>query len=1206
MQFRTIFIRSSLLFGAITACSVPLVEVDETTREQPAPIASNSLCVLSADCGEGLHCDLGECIQSCNSENPCDAGKTCSARARCLAEGEPDVDPAPATENRGSFEVLPTRIVVQEGSKELRLKLKSETGEPVRYRLTSQGSFVDIQQPRGEFSGETDLALGIDLTKLENHSDVTTLKIFTDRGERVVQVVAQRVVTGKYQGALRYRTHGVDLGDARIALELIERNGDVDVRIDPETSLLFPATSSGAATGIGRYSKDDGLELDLTQALGSELGGARNHFARALGRKVNFRLHKNDLGTWEGTFREKVYGLFPEPVELEGTVSLYYRPGEEMPNFELTDEAPMPAFVTPPMPYEDVFGENTFANCNAPLAMVRADWGSHRKATFAETLSSFYRLDDSMRTRFVDGRSYADLLDACKTELRSTDEPENMQLACGWLPAVACATFEATGGPRRAVPFPREFNSLFAATAAPALLVAQEHAVRALDASFAPGGLARERTEYDLALAELAPVTRWLLHPTIIGYLRSLSNDQARENAEGESTYPAGRALAQLLRVLATVDGERTRLLGLDVQGSDAELVHDAQERSLVSLYEAALLLEITRSWGIAPELVAANLSGFLGPLDSGFGALLEGARAFGVPEGFVPFVWRPEDVGRGADNFEQMLSLSEDSRVAEAALEQAYLASTRNYEDSESEMLREALSVRATYDQQIIDICGAGFDLDKVQSPQDWEHCGNDDSGELGILLLDVAQAEARIASAQSRALGMRDKISIDTSALAARQNVRRDTLNFIDSSNRQINALTTVEGALDVAMEAIAVAANSSLFNGGAPAAMAAASIVIGIQKVAMGVAQDELRQAQEMKFAHQEGKFELIDGMAAIQKQTIDAIQLTVEMTQDNLAKQQAIARANNLIERARGLHSLRTEALDVSERNPSHDPTFRLLRDSQALSLVEARTRAQRNLFFAGRALEYEVNTPLGALDGAVEQARGSLALNQLASCLNEIRTSHRIAFGGPQKYATDVSVRQMLGIVGPRTDEVTGQVLGAGEQFRMITQRNQAFDDNGSLTLTFSTNLQPGNGLWSADVCGDRISNVQVQLVGDNLGDDEAQANLTLSGAAVLRACDSDDVRVWSMAEGTGAGQTTAVVQAGVNSFGTAGPNGSLYGQAVARASWQLTLPSGEVAPANADLDLSGLEDIVLRVEHSAAPRRATPLFVNTSCLANGN
>src|SRR4051794_10658336 len=57
------------------------------TTNPPDP-TKGPICIISADCPSGTHCDLGECIQDCNADNACADRKTCSARARCLGDGE--------------------------------------------------------------------------------------------------------------------------------------------------------------------------------------------------------------------------------------------------------------------------------------------------------------------------------------------------------------------------------------------------------------------------------------------------------------------------------------------------------------------------------------------------------------------------------------------------------------------------------------------------------------------------------------------------------------------------------------------------------------------------------------------------------------------------------------------------------------------------------------------------------------------------------------------------------------------------------------------------------------------------------------------------------------------------------------------------------------------------------------------------------------
>jgi hypothetical protein len=224
------------------------------------------------------------------------------------------------------------------------------------------------------------------------------------------------------------------------------------------------------------------------------------------------------------------------------------------------------------------------------------------------------------------------------------------------------------------------------------------------------------------------------------------------------------------------------------------------------------------------------------------------------------------------------------------------------------------------------------------------------------------------------------------------------------------------------------------------------------------------------------------------------------------------------------------------------------------------------------------------------------------LKSAASCFQSIFDSSRLVFGATNSYANTISVRRMLGIAGPRTDEVTGEVLSEGEQFRELLLKNENLDGAGGVGVSFSTNLAPGNDLWSSDVCADRILTVQGQIVGDFLGDNEAKVQVVLAGDAVMRACDSDQLTTWSL-DAPGAGPSAvASIGAGVNTFGESAANTSLFGQSVARASWRIVIPGRSVAPENGDLDITHVDDVLLKVTHSAIARRSTPFPIDISCL----
>jgi hypothetical protein len=91
---------------------------------------------------------------------------------------------------------------------------------------------------------------------------------------------------------------------------------------------------------------------------------------------------------------------------------------------------------------------------------------------------------------------------------------------------------------------------------------------------------------------------------------------------------------------------------------------------------------------------------------------------------------------------------------------------------------------------------------------------------------------------------------------------------------------------------------------------------------------------------------------------------------------------------------------------------------------------------------------------------------------------------------------------------------------------------------------------------------------------------------------------------WSLGGSTSTGPTAvAVIQAGVNTFGTAPANTSLFGQPVARANWVLSIPGGADAPANADVDVTNIDDVVLQFDHKAVPLQSSPVSIDVSCLS---
>lgn len=1175
--------------------------------EAPPPMQEHPACVISADCPSGAHCDLGECIQECNTTVSCSGEATCSERARCLAPGEVDSDPIPTGKFAGGVSVGQPSVLLGDADDTFEIELSSTSAEAVQYRVSLDAPHLQLDEPRGEFTGKKTITLKVVHSGLIGVDIPGSVKIITSLGDLMVDAPMHVGLTGRYQGTLRYDGGPVDLGGSRVTFDVKENNGDVSLRVDSATSLLFPATDSGDTTGHGAYDGSS-LTATLSQRIESQFGAERNHFARDLGRRISLDVHAASRGRLEGSFKEIVFGLFEQPVELTGSVVLELMPGAPEPEFNLAPEPQMPSpeastFADAP----DVFDwEETCVQVRSKIC----GFGAFDAPTCAKKIEDTYYapLAASLASKIQGSMPSEDIAVACDAALgaKNLTEFKGAATNCALPPALACSlaalanASSSTGS--------EDFSRAFARTLGPSLLVAQDKVVQGLYASFTQGPNA-ERVLYDEGALSLGPSARWVLQPAMLEYMRELTpGDAAGDSASSDPTvsdFPALRSLARLLYVSTAIDAERARTdlaLGLvNPLGAKRAL----QERTVLSLLESAALSEVLKSWGTSPPASAgATLTGVLNAPDQSFASLVQGAAAFGVPEGFVPFVYRPEDVGKGATNFEQMLAIAA-TPVTQAQTDQtAFEGNKRTYEQNQQQLTSELGNVRSSYDLALKQICGNDFQPDEVTEANDWNTCGGASSGEIASLFLAIDQATARVQSAESRITGMKEKIEISRDQLAKTQDVHEGTLKFIDETGKELEIITWSEAVLNAQQAAIQTAANSNIANLGAPAGMAGVSALIELEKGALAVARQRLQTAQSMRYEAASAQIELINGMADIQKQMVDLAQLEVDIEQDVIGVLQAKLSVGNSIERAKALHEERGRALAAVAGSPATDPSYRLLRDSLALSALRSRADAQHSLYLAGRALEYEIDMPLEALSGAVIGACSAPKLQKLQTCLTKIHDDYRIAYGTPQQYVTQVSLRRMLGITGPRKDEVTGETLNEGELFRRQLLVNQNLDGKGGVGIDFSTNLQSGNGLFATDVCADKIVSVRVQLVGDFLGDDQAQVNLSLSGGSIMRSCGDDTLTNWSLGAGSIGSNSFAVIQAGVNDFSAAPANTSLFGQAVARAAWRLLLPGAQDAPTNADLDVTKIDDVVLELTHKALPKTKNALSVDVSCLAS--
>ncbi len=1197
--------------GATGTKSAPSPRSDDDEQHHSAGAGGNDaptgplggFCIISADCPSASHCDLGECVQDCNNENPCKKGLVCSERARCIEKSGSDTDPAPVTSQVGTISVDPAFAEIAEQDTTFDVRLSTTSMTPVEYRVDLRAPFLAlIGDARGTVTDEKALSFRVSPRGLSAAVTPGTILIHTALGDAVVSPSIRVGVGGTYQGVMRYLSGSTAFGDVSIAAVVRDDHGDIEMALDPERSMTFPRMQSGLAAGHGRFTFSDGLAVTVTQSIDANYGESRNHFQRPLGRQVRFSLKPSRGGHLEGTFEETVYGLFARPIVLHGTAYLEPREVDRSLDFTVPD-------ATPPISGTSAFSTmGVFAGWGDTSAQYAlggcwrgvpyGECGRGDLACISNVIEQKYYagLNSALSSERTSAHPVDDLADVCEAELSGRGLG-----GCAYVPPLACALRDigitTWNGASDLSAAQGTYNRLFARTLAPALLVAQSHIVRGLKSSFQTGANA-EAAEFKLARSVLDAPLSFVLSSGALQFLQTtpvvVAAGDASSTDSTRTNFPAGRALARALYVMHTLDGEEARRDAADLTTSQSDKLRRAQERGVLGLLEAIALSSVMDAWQNPPNL-GNEFVGSLTLADRGFQALQQGALAFGVPEGQVPIAFDPAVLPNY--NFGQILDVHAKPTLELAASDEtAFTAAEREFEQNATALQGELEAVRGKFEDQIAEICGNEFELDAAKGV-DFSNCGASGHGTVAELSLDIEQANLRLQAAQARLDGMGQKLAIDQKRLADTQGVREATLQFTNSVGKQYTTLTIAEGFINAAEKAIEVASNANLLNGGAPLAGAVMTAVLEAQRTALQVTRQELQNAQQMRALADEKQLELINGLAALQTQAVDMAQVTIEIQQESLGVTQADLRRRDLLEKAKRLFEERARSLVRISTSPLTDPIYRVLESRLALIAQQSRADAQTWLYRAGRALEYEINKPLGdALGRAVLGAYNAHEASRLANCLRSIYSEYSTTFGTAQEYSTTFSVRQMLGISGPRTDEVTGQTLSEGELFRRAVLKNENFDAQGALTITFPTNLQPGNQLWATNLCNDKVATVQAQLVGDFQGDNQAQIVLALEGGALLRRCDSDEIANYKL-EGS-----APPIDVGVNTFGDAKPNSFLYGQSVARASWKVTIQAGADVPSNADLRLDHLEDIVIRVTHKALPRKNQATPIDMSCL----
>ena len=734
--------------------------------------------------------------------------------------------------------------------------------------------------------------------------------------------------------------------------------------------------------------------------------------------------------------------------------------------------------------------------------------------------------------------------------------------------------------------------------------------------------------------AALAP----LLTPGYVAGLQWLADNDA-----DISTASAHLAPLQLVADFARTTAQWARLAHR--AGENPEDVRAAVHLAAIATHAAAAELHARladnpdavpglHALGPALDLLAA-VHDELGP----------NASPFGYTSAYVPLALGPEDIAKGRTNFEAVQALATDEVAQFDDLATDAWQTARDYEEKTHGLAATALQIESEYDAKLRALCGS---LPGETTP-DITSCG-EHGGQIADLRAAVAGAGLRIRHAAQASANNQHAIAVEEERFGKEVAITLNLAAEIEAAHGQIfqikeeagqsrSVLVQAEAMAEcrrikenmrVQVDELATSCTTQyiaqMHSGPAifgfstpdiPGIMATLAECDAKERTLKNVADnqcdttkgqaglqndlDELQRGEEAEIiavnaeidaAIRSSELEIhrAASVALVKNIRAEGLLLEIEAEEAELARGTAMNSLHGAFQEVAALIQAKARAVGLlvedSPDNALTRPHFLAARIEAAGRVLPARERTIRRTYLALRALEYELNQELPALRDELAAARSPEDIAGLMNCLVGIAEDYRLEQGYGQSYVTEVSLRADIFGMTADVPDVDGSPATPAEQFAALLQDPLHRQADGGVALPFALSAFE-HALFSSWLCSDRLDQIEVKLVGDYLGDKEAEVLLTRQGLAGVRRCDGADLPQWSAYVAYEFEREQISIQAGVNDWGTGGPNAGYAAWPVHGEQWTLTIPPPDQAPANLDLDLRHVSDVVLRIRHRA-------------------
>jgi hypothetical protein len=1181
------------------ACAVGFACEKGICAAAPPTASDYHACELDLDCPVGDHCDLGACAHDCVADRDCAQDRTCDLRGRCASRESPSVTAGPIAP-ASMAPVLATdetALDFTDFAQTKTLTVRNVGQAPLAFRILGDKPWLAAAPVTGTLAPGASTVVTVSVQSIGTGSR-GTLSVVSTGGVASAAVTVPDRVAGLYQGEVVI-TAPVDMGRRALALRLAQDSaGRLQGVVDDARSPAF-----GYRAALEASSAVDGQHVTLSFTIPAKAGPVGGSSPTKVARALTLDGVIGAAGRLAGRYTETIRGAMASPVILTGTFELLavdrgapLLPAQEKPTATTVPAAP--AFLT--------CDACPSGKCPASHAAAGADFLRAAFKFFGTALA------DGSRDAYAPIRACVDDPSGCYNPIALHCAQAHFYRAVQEKDATACSETGQTPCAQRGLL--DSFKGLLIWNS----LVGNEHLVRAyalgrsLDEQLSELGAARDAFQRGFTGDTKGGAQVYgMLDPFFLGWIASLP--AATWSSAQASFFPEQMSLPGSQQTkLVPAFGDLDRLaseMALWVQSVGDQL---AARHRLDAADGPDLVLQAGRDVAeahVALASAAALLAGAAGPTDrlaralNGAASLVQtaarignGLNPAGYPDTYIAYTYPPA-LGSASNNYLELARDFSNNWLATAttAYNSAQTAQ-RDFESTYQNLAKEVTALNADYGKRVADLCGGSARTPSITA------CGSS-----GGLVFDTVQqvksANLRLENASMELANQYQSIEIEQNRAAQQVNLHKVTALAITEDGRKLEALADRDAVLDELEAASggffgAMTSLSALPPNIGGAVAAAGGAVVGgmIANARNEIEKERIRidTIARARVEYDQAKSQLIDSAARVKTMMLEIPTLRINA----LVAELDIARLLGLLRSQMQEASDTMAGLDrqqkLSGTDPRRDPAFRQYRDGSTTLAAKALDGALGQLFLVTRALEYET----GMTFARRAELFSFTTPAELASYLSDVEAAYQrfiATIGNRQQRATTISIRdQIFRFATPLVDNATGQVLPPSEVFHQLLADPRNRDADGNLRLAFTLSLGTDALIFNANLCTDTLTGLRISLVGAALGATQPEVVVQQRGSAYLRSCTDRDQNGDYLISEYGLENTVglrrAIVQAGLNLSGlndvsSGGPvNTEFYGRPIA-APYELVFDRR--APANAGLDLTKLDDIVLFIQHES-------------------